>query len=243
MDGAILVCSAPDGPQEQTKEHIILAHEVGIPNMVCFLNKMDQVKDTGLVDLVEDELREMMTKYGFDGEKIPFVRGSALTALEESADKASDIGRKSVEKLIQVIDEELPLPPRNADKPFLMAVEDIFVVGGRGTVVTGKIEQGGVKVGDEVALVGKHTVPKSSVAGIEMFRRQLDNAVAGDNIGLLLRGVPRESVARGDIICKPGTLNVYKKFNAKVYQFSANFLLNLLISDYDKQLNFFFFCV
>jgi len=163
-----------------------------------------------------------MTKYGFKGPEVPFVRGSALLGLEETKDKATDVGRKSIETLIKTIDEKLPIPPREADKPFLMAVEDIFVVGGRGTVVTGKVEQGGIKVGEDVALVGKHTVPKSSVAGIEMFRKQMDTAVAGDNVGLLLRGVPRESVGRGDIICKPGTLNVHRKFKAKVYVLEAN---------------------
>jgi len=216
MDGGILVVSGPDGPQEQTREHLILAREVGIPNLVVWMNKMDVAPDKELVDLVEMEIRELLTAYGFKGDKVPIVKGSAKLALEEPKDKPTDVGRNAIGKLIDELDK-LPLPARPLDKPFLMPIEDIFSISGRGTVITGRIEQGVLKVGDEISIVGQKSYPKISVTGIEMFRKLLDQAQAGDNVGALLRGIKREEIARGDVACKAGTLTAYNKFRAKVY--------------------------
>ncbi len=216
MDGGILVVSAPDGPQEQTREHLILAREVGIPSLVVFLNKMDVAKDPDLVELVELEVRDLMKQYGFPGDTIPVVKGSATLALEETPATASDIGRGGIQRLMDALDN-IPTPPRSLDKPFLMPIEDVFTISGRGTVVTGRVEQGTIKLGDEISIVGvKPTIPKTGVTGIEMFRKQMDNAQAGDNIGILLRAVKREDVARGGIVCKPGTVKTYTQFKAKV---------------------------
>jgi len=222
MDGGILVVSAADGPQEQTREHLILAREVGIPNLVVFLNKMDNVTDPELADLVEVEVREMMTQYGFSGDKVQVVKGAAKLALEESPEKASEIGRKSIERLLEVIDTHLPLPVRAIDKPFLMPIEEVFHITGRGTVATGRIESGSVKIGDELIVVGGKPVPKTSVTGIEMFQKMMDSAQAGDNVGILLRGLKREDVQRGGVIAKPGTLTAFKKFKAKVYLLNSD---------------------
>eukprot|EP01115_Flamella_aegyptia_P007269 TRINITY_DN3015_c0_g1_i1.p1 TRINITY_DN3015_c0_g1~~TRINITY_DN3015_c0_g1_i1.p1 ORF type:complete len:463 (-),score=159.51 TRINITY_DN3015_c0_g1_i1:33-1391(-) len=216
MDAGILVVSAPDGPQEQTREHLILAREVGIPQLVVFMNKMDMAQDPELVEMVEMETRELLTSYGFKGDKVPIVKGSAKLALEETPDKATDIGRKALLKLVQALDD-VPAPARALDKPFLMAIEDVFSISGRGTVITGRIEQGTLKVGDDISIVGSKPIPKISVTGIEMFRKQLDQAQAGDNIGALLRGVKREDLTRGQVAAKPGSLTAYNKFRAKVY--------------------------
>jgi len=217
MDGGILVVSAPDGPQEQTREHLILAREVGIPNLVVFLNKMDVAKDPDLVELVELEVRDLMKAYGFPGDSVTVVKGSATLALEENASNATDIGRGGIKRLLDALDA-LPTPPRPLDKPFLMPIEDVFTISGRGTVVTGRVEQGTVKLGDEISIVGvKPTIPKTGVIGIEMFRKQMENAQAGDNIGILLRAVKREDVARGGIVCKPTTVKTYSQFKAKCY--------------------------
>jgi len=214
MDAGILVVSGPDGPQEQTREHLILAREVGIPNLVVWMNKMDVAPDPELVELVEMEIRELLTTYGFKGSDIPIVKGSAKLALEEST--PSDLGRKAVGKLLDALDA-LPSPIRPLDKPFLMPVEDVFLISGRGTVVTGRIEQGTLKVGDEISIVGSKPIPKIPVIGIEMFRKSMDSAQSGDNVGILLRGIKREDVDRGVVACKPGSLTAYNKFRAKVY--------------------------
>jgi elongation factor Tu len=218
MDGAILVVSSPDGPQEQTREHLILAREVGIPNIVVFMNKMDAVTDPELADLVEGETRELLTTYGFKGDQTKFIRGSAKLALEETAQNATELGRGSILKLMKTLDDDVPLPPRAIDKPFLLPIEDIFAITGRGTVVTGRIEAGTIKLGDEISIVGSKSIPKLPVIGIEMFRKQMDSAQAGDNVGLLLRSIKREDVARGCIACKPGTVKTFTKIKAKVKQ-------------------------
>eukprot|EP01114_Cavostelium_apophysatum_P018362 TRINITY_DN566_c0_g1_i1.p1 TRINITY_DN566_c0_g1~~TRINITY_DN566_c0_g1_i1.p1 ORF type:complete len:448 (+),score=132.87 TRINITY_DN566_c0_g1_i1:48-1391(+) len=217
MDGGILVVSAPDGPQEQTREHLILAREVGIPSLVVYMNKIDVATDPELVELVEAEIRDLMTKYGFQGDTVQVIKGSAKTALEEPADAPTEIGRKSIDRLLDALDNHLPLPSRALDKPFLLPIEDVFSIPGRGTVVTGRIEQGTLKLGEEVSIIGPKPIPKISVTGIEMFRRQMDSAQAGDNVGLLLRGIKREDVERGEIACKVGSITPYKKFKAKVY--------------------------
>lgn len=217
MDGGILVVSAADGPQEQTREHLILAREVGIPSLVVFLNKMDATTDPDLVNLVEMETRDLLSLYGFPGDKVTVVKGSAKLALEETPEKATDIGRKSISQLLDALDNYIPSPKRAIDKPFLMPVEDVFAITGRGTVVTGRIEQGTLKLGDEVSVVGPKPIPKISVTGIEMFKKLLDTAQAGDNIGALLRGIKREDVLRGEVVCKPGTVTSHTKFIAKVY--------------------------
>jgi len=216
MDGGILVVSGPDGPQEQTREHLILAREVGIPNLVVWMNKMDIAADKELVDLVEMEIRELLTNYGFRGDSVSIIKGSAKQALEEPKDKPTNIGRIALQKLLDELDK-LPLPPRPLDKPFLMPIEDTFSISGRGTVATGRIEQGTLKIGDEISIVGQKSHNKISITGIEMFRKQLDQAQSGDNIGALLRGIKREDIARGDVACKPGTLSAFNKFKAKVY--------------------------
>jgi len=217
MDGGILVVSAPDGPQEQTREHLILAREVGIPSLVVFMNKMDNVADIELAELVEEEIRDLITQYGFPGAKIPITKGAAKIALEEPVDKPTDLGRKSIEALMKTVDDFIPTPPRPLDKPFLMPIEDVYSISGRGTVITGRIEQGQVKVGDDIAVVGGKGIPKTSVTGLEMFRKSMDSAQAGDNVGCLLRGIKREDVSRGGVACKPGSLKAFQRFKAKVY--------------------------
>jgi elongation factor Tu len=214
MDGAILVVSATDGPMPQTREHILLARQVNVPHIVVFLNKVDTVDDKDLLDLVEMEVRELLTKYGFAGDKIPVIRGSALKALH--GDK-SEIGEGAIMKLMEAIDATIPLPKRDIDKPFLMSVEDVFTITGRGTVATGRVEKGKVKVGDAVEIVGIHDTLKSVATGLEMFRKLLDESVAGDNIGVLLRGIEKNQVERGQVIAAPGSIKPHKKFKGQVY--------------------------
>ncbi|MCS6806255.1 MAG: elongation factor Tu [Blastocatellia bacterium] len=212
MDGAILVVAATDGPMPQTREHILLARQVDVPYIVVFINKVDAVDDPELLDLVELEVRELLSKYGFPGDELPVVRGSALKALEGDPE-----GEASVEALMKAVDEYIPTPQREVDKPFLMPVEDVFSISGRGTVATGRIERGKVKVGDEVEIVGIMPTRKTVCTGVEMFRKLLDEGVAGDNVGLLLRGVERKEVERGQVIAKPGTITPHTKFKAEVY--------------------------
>ncbi|MFO1183868.1 MAG: elongation factor Tu [Bauldia sp.] len=214
MDGAILVVSAADGPMPQTREHILLARQVGVPALVVFLNKVDMVDDPELLDLVELEVRELLTKYEFPGDKIPIIRGSALCALEKSN---KELGHDAILKLMDAVDQYIPQPTRPVDKPFLMPIEDVFSISGRGTVVTGRVERGIVKVGDEVEIVGIRPTVKTTVTGVEMFRKLLDQGEAGDNIGALLRGVGREDVERGQVLCKPGTVTPHTQFKAEVY--------------------------
>jgi len=216
MDGAILVVSAPDGPMPQTREHILLARQVGVPAIVVFLNKVDMIgeSDQELLDLVELEVRELLTKYKFPGDDTPIVRGSALKALEGDA---GPLGTPSIDKLLEACDSFIPEPKREIDKPFLMPVEDVFTITGRGTVTTGRIERGIVKVGDEIEIVGFKPTVKTVVTGVEMFRKLLDEGRAGDNIGALLRSVKREDVERGQVLCKPGSITPHKKFKAEVY--------------------------
>ena len=212
MDGAILVVSAVDGPMPQTREHILLAKQVGVPKIVVFINKCDLVDDKDLVDLVEAEIRELLTKYGFDGANTPIVRGSATKALEGDAAWVAKI-----DELMKALDTYIPVPPREIDKPFLMPIEDIFSIEGRGTVVTGRIERGKVKVGDEVEIVGIKPTSKTTVTGIEMFNKSLSEGQAGDNAGVLLRGTKKEDVTRGQVICKPGSTTPHTEFEAEVY--------------------------
>ena len=219
MDGAILVVSAADGPMPQTKEHILLAKQVGVPTMVVFLNKVDQVDDPELLELVELEIREELSKREFDGDNIPIVAGSALAALE---DKNPEIGKEAVLKLMDAVDEWIPTPERPLDKPFLMPIEDVFSISGRGTVVTGRVETGIVKVGDEVEIVGIKDTAKTVVTGVEMFRKLLDQGQAGDNIGALIRGVGREEVERGQVLAKPGSITPHTDFQAEVYVLSKD---------------------
>jgi elongation factor Tu len=219
MDGAILVVSAADGPMPQTKEHILLAKQVGVPTMVVYLNKVDQVDDPELLELVELEIREELSKRDFDGDNIPIVTGSALAALE---DKNPEIGRESILKLMEAVDSWIPQPERPLDKPFLMPIEDVFSISGRGTVVTGRVEQGIVKVGEEVEIVGIRDTQKTVVTGVEMFRKLLDQGQAGDNIGALLRGVGREDVERGQVLAKPGSITPHTDFKAEVYVLSKD---------------------
>jgi elongation factor Tu len=219
MDGAILVVSAADGPMPQTKEHILLAKQVGVPTMVVFLNKVDQVDDPELLELVELEIREELSKRGFDGDNIPIVAGSALAALEDTNE---EIGKQAILKLMDAIDEWIPEPDRPLDKPFLMPIEDVFSISGRGTVVTGRVETGIVKVGEEVEIVGIRDTQKTVVTGVEMFRKLLDQGQAGDNIGALLRGVGREEVERGQVLCKPGSITPHTDFKAEVYVLSKD---------------------
>jgi elongation factor Tu len=216
MDGAILVVSAPDGPMPQTREHILLARQVGVPSIVVYLNKVDMIgeADQELLDLVELELRELLAKYQFPGDDTPIIRGSALKALE--GDK-SPLGTPSIDKLLDACDSFIPEPVRALDKPFLMPVEDVFTISGRGTVTTGRVERGIVKVGEEVEIVGFKDTQKTVVTGVEMFRKLLDQGQAGDNIGALLRGVKREDVERGQVLAKPGSITPHKKFKAEVY--------------------------
>jgi elongation factor Tu len=219
MDGAILVVSAADGPMPQTKEHILLAKQVGVPTMVVFLNKVDQVDDPELLELVELEIREELSKRDFDGDNIPIVSGSALAALEDSN---KEIGHDAILKLMDAVDEWIPTPERPLDKPFLMPIEDVFSISGRGTVVTGRVETGIVKVGDEVEIVGIRDTQKTVVTGVEMFRKLLDQGQAGDNIGALLRGVGREDVERGQVLAKPGSITPHTDFSAEVYVLSKD---------------------
>ena len=214
MDGAILVCSAADGPMPQTREHILLARQVGVPAMIVYLNKVDMVDDKELLELVEMEVRELLTKYKFPGDEIPVIKGSALKALEG---EAGEMGEDSIHRLIEALDSYIPIPPRQKDKPFLMAVEDVFSIQGRGTVVTGRIERGIVKVNDEVEIVGISPTKKTVVTGVEMFRKLLDQGEAGDNVGVLLRGINKEDVQRGQVLCAAGTINPHKKCKAEAY--------------------------
>jgi elongation factor Tu len=213
MDGAILVVSAADGPMPQTREHILLARQVGVPALVVFLNKMD-LADPDLVELVEMEVRELLSKYGFDGDNIPIIKGSAVAALE---DKTPEIGEQAVLELMKAVDEFIPQPERAKDKPFLMPVEDVFSISGRGTVATGRVERGIVKVGDEVEVVGLKATTKTIVTGVEMFRKLLDQGEAGDNIGALLRGTKREDIERGQVLAAPGSITPHTKFHAQAY--------------------------
>jgi elongation factor Tu len=214
MDGAILVVSAADGPMPQTREHILLARQVGVPALVVFMNKVDMVDDPELLDLVEMEVRELLTSYQYPGDDIPIIRGSALAALEN---KTPEIGHDAILKLMEAVDKYIPQPERAKDQPFLMPIEDVFSISGRGTVVTGRIERGVVKVGEEVEIVGLRDTVKSTVTGVEMFRKLLDSGEAGDNVGALLRGIDREGVERGQILCKPGSVKPHKKFKAEAY--------------------------
>ena len=214
MDGAILVVSAADGPMPQTREHILLARQVGVPALVVFMNKVDMVDDPELLDLVELEVRELLTKYEFPGDTIPIIRGSALMALE---DKDPKLGEQAILELMKAVDEHIPQPHRPKDQPFLMPVEDVFSISGRGTVVTGRIERGIVKVGEEVEIIGIRATTKTTVTGVEMFRKLLDSGEAGDNVGCLLRGIEREGVERGQVLAKPGSVTPHTHFKAEAY--------------------------
>lgn len=218
MDGAILVVSAADGPMPQTREHILLARQVGVPKIVVFLNKADMVDDKELLDLVEMEVRELLSSYDFPGDDIPIVIGSALKALE--GDKSSDLGEKAVIKLVEEMDKYFEIPQRETEKPFLLPIEDVFSISGRGTVVTGRIERGVIKVGEEVEIVGLRDTQKTTCTGVEMFRKLLDEGRAGDNVGVLLRGTKKDDVERGQVLAKPGTITPHKKFQAEVYVLS-----------------------
>ena len=217
MDGAVLVCSAADGPMPQTREHILLARQVGVPHIVVYLNKADQVDDKELTDLVEMEIRELLNKYEFPGDDVPIITGSALKAIEGDT---SDIGIPSIQKLIEAMDSFIPVPERPVDQKFLMPIEDVFSISGRGTVVTGRIERGKVNVGDEIEIVGIRETSKTTCTGVEMFRKLLDEGVAGDNVGVLLRGTKREEVERGQVLCLPGSVNPHTKFECEIYVLS-----------------------
>ena len=214
MDGAILVVNAADGPMPQTREHILLARQVGVPALVVYMNKIDQVDDEELVDLVEMELRELLTSYEFPGDTIPIIKGSALAALEGKDD---EIGKNSILELLKAVDEHIPQPTRITDKPFLMPVEDVFSISGRGTVVTGRIEQGVVKIGEDIEILGIKETQKTVCTGVEMFRKLLDSGEAGDNVGVLLRGTKREEVERGQVLAKPGSIKPHTKFKVEAY--------------------------
>ena len=214
MDGAILVVSAADGPMPQTREHILLARQVGVPALVVYMNKVDMVDDPELLELVELEVRELLSKYDFPGDDIPVVKGSALAALE---DKTPEVGKSSIMELMNAVDGYIPQPDRPKDQPFLMPVEDVFSISGRGTVVTGRIERGVIKVGEEVEIVGIRPTTKTVVTGVEMFRKLLDQGQAGDNVGVLLRGTKREDVERGQVVCKPGSVKPHTRFKAEAY--------------------------
>jgi elongation factor Tu len=214
MDGAILVVSAADGPMPQTREHILLARQVGVPALVVFMNKIDMVDDPELADLVELEVRDLLSSYGFPGDQIPVVRGSALCALE---DRSPELGAEAVMKLMAEVDRYIPQPERAKDKPFLMPVEDVFSISGRGTVVTGRVERGIIKTGEEVEIVGLKDTVKTVVTGVEMFRKLLDQGEAGDNVGILLRGTKREDVERGQVLAKPGSIQPHSEFEAEAY--------------------------
>jgi elongation factor Tu len=219
MDGAILVVSAADGPMPQTREHILLARQVGVPYIIVYMNKADQVDDAELLELVEMEIRELLSSYDFPGDDTPIITGSALKALEGDT---SEIGVPSIEKLLDALDEYIPVPERPVDQPFLMPIEDVFSISGRGTVVTGRIERGVVKVGDEIEIVGIRDTSKTTCTGVEMFRKLLDSGEAGDNVGVLLRGTKREEVERGQVLCVPGSITPHTKFEAEVYVLSKD---------------------
>ncbi|MBF8268365.1 MAG: translation elongation factor EF-Tu [Gammaproteobacteria bacterium] len=219
MDGAILVVSAADGPMPQTREHILLARQVGVPYIVVYLNKADMVDDAELLELVEMEVRELLDKYEFPGDKTPIVTGSALKALEGDT---SEIGTVSVEKLVAAMDAYIPVPKRDVEKPFLMPIEDVFSISGRGTVVTGRVERGVIKVGEDVEIVGIRDTQRTTCTGVEMFRKLLDEGQAGDNVGVLLRGTKRDEVERGQVLCKPGTITPHTKFESEVYILSKD---------------------
>ncbi|HBB83104.1 MAG TPA: elongation factor Tu, partial [Sulfitobacter sp.] len=214
MDGAILVVNAADGPMPQTREHILLGRQVGIPAMVVFMNKVDQVDDEELLELVEMEIRELLSSYDYPGDDIPVVPGSALAAMEG---RDENIGENAIRKLMEEVDNYIPTPERAVDQPFLMPVEDVFSISGRGTVVTGRVERGVINVGDEIEIVGIRDTKKTTCTGVEMFRKLLDRGEAGDNIGALLRGVERDGVERGQVLCKPGSVNPHTKFEAEAY--------------------------
>ena len=215
MDGAILVVSAPDGAMPQTREHILLARQVGVPSIIVFLNKTDMVQDQELVDLVETEIRELLNKYQYQGDKIPIIRGSALKALEAKA--KDDPAIQPIRELLKTVDEYIPDPVRDTDKPFLMPIEDVFSIEGRGTVVTGKVERGKLKLNEEIEIVGIKPTQKTIITGVEMFNKQMDETIAGDNVGLLLRGVKKEDVSRGQVIAKPGSITPHTEFEAEIY--------------------------
>jgi elongation factor Tu len=214
MDGAILVVNAADGPMPQTREHILLARQVGVPSIVVFLNKVDTVKDAELLELVEEEIRELLTSYKYPGDKTPIIKGSALSAVEGKDD---EIGKNAILELMKAVDTFIPQPDRPKDKPYLMPVEDVFSISGRGTVVTGRIESGVVKVGEEIEIVGIRDTKKSTCTGVEMFRKLLDSGEAGDNVGILLRGIERDDVERGQVLCKPGSITPHTEFEAQAY--------------------------
>ena len=219
MDGAILVCSAADGPMPQTREHILLARQVGVPYIVVYLNKADMVDDAELLELVEMEVRELLDSYEFPGDDTPIITGSALKAIEGDT---SEIGRPSIDRLMEALDTYIPMPERPVDQPFLMPVEDVFSISGRGTVATGRVERGIVKVGEEIEIVGIKDTEKTTVTGVEMFRKLLDQGEAGDNVGILLRGTKREDIERGQVLCKPGSITPHKKFEAEIYVLSKD---------------------
>ncbi|KGD60814.1 elongation factor Tu [Alcanivorax nanhaiticus] len=219
MDGAILVCSAADGPMPQTREHILLSRQVGVPYIVVFLNKADMVDDEELLELVEMEIRELLSDYDFPGDDTPIIKGSALKALEGDT---SDIGMPAVQKLVETLDEYIPEPERAVDQPFLMPIEDVFSISGRGTVVTGRVERGIIKVGEEIEIVGIHDTTKTTCTGVEMFRKLLDEGRAGENVGVLLRGTKRDEVERGQVLAKPGSIKPHTKFVAEVYVLSKD---------------------
>ncbi len=219
MDGAILVVNAADGPMPQTREHILLARQVGVPSLVVFLNKVDQVDDEELLELVEMEVRELLSSYEFPGDDIPIIKGSALAAVENRDDA---IGKDAIAALMAAVDEYIPTPDRPVDQPFLMPVEDVFSISGRGTVCTGRIETGIIKVGDEIEVVGIKDTQKTTITGVEMFRKLLDSGQAGDNVGALLRGLKREDVERGQVLCKPGSITPHTKFTAEAYILSKD---------------------
>ncbi|MCB1580365.1 MAG: elongation factor Tu, partial [Alphaproteobacteria bacterium] len=219
MDGAILVVNAADGPMPQTREHILLARQVGVPALVVYLNKVDQVDDEELLELVEMEVRELLSSYEFPGDEIPIIKGSALAAVEG---RDPEIGENSIVELLKAVDEYIPTPAREIDKDFLMPVEDVFSISGRGTVVTGRIEQGVINVNDEIEIVGIRDTQKTVCTGVEMFRKLLDRGEAGDNVGVLLRGTKREDVERGQVLCKPGSITPHKKFMAEAYILSKD---------------------
>jgi elongation factor Tu len=217
MDGSILVVSAADGPMPQTREHILLARQVGVPYIIVYMNKTDMVDDPELLDLVEVEVRELLSKYGFPGDKVPVVKGSALKAMETESKEVGAEEFKSIEELLKALDEYIPTPERDVDKPFLMPIEDVFSISGRGTVVTGRVERGVVKVGGEIEIVGIRETRKTVVTGVEMFRKLLDEGRAGDNIGALLRGIGKDDVERGMVLAKPGSITPHRKFKGEVY--------------------------
>lgn len=214
MDGAILVVSAADGAMPQTREHILLARNVGVPAIVVYLNKVDMVDDKDMIDMVEEEIRDLLTKYGYQGDKIPFIRGSALKALEGDT---GELGTQSIQQLLNALDTNIPEPVRDLDKPFLLAVEGVFSISGRGTVATGRVERGKVKVNDEIEIVGFGTKIKTIVTGVEMFRKTLNEAIAGDNVGVLVRGTKKEEIERGMVLAAPGTITPHRKFKCEVY--------------------------